>query len=130
MKKLILLVILATNALMQAGGASLMTFAPAKAASDVFKAPAGLEAERLVQVIGGATYGCLLLTLLAMLWIWRGRRSGFDLAFAFGLMIAVIGVVMFATGTTGPGVIDTTKGLLIAVAAVWASREAPEPAMA
>src|SRR5262249_52287439 len=108
----------------------LMTFAPAKAAGDVFKVPGGPGAERLVQVIGGATYGCLLLTLLAMFWIIRGRRSGFDLTFAFGLMIAVVGVVMLATGTTSAGVIDTTKGLVMAAAALWASREVPEPAMA
>ena len=123
MKKAILLVILGANALMQAGGASIMTFAPAKAAREVFHVAASPEALQLLGVIGGATYGCLLLGAVAMFGIARGRRAGYDLAVLFGVMLACIGVVMLATGT-GAGLIDLAKGVVIAGFAWWASSDA------
>ena len=126
MKKLVLLMLLAVNALMQLGGATLMTFFPAKAARDIFKVSVTPETQQLLGVIGGATYGCLLLGSVAMLWTARGRRSGFDLAALFGGMLALIGVVMLATGTRA-GAIDIAKGVVIGAVALWAGSSTREP---
>ncbi len=127
MKKLILLVLLGLNSVAELAGGTLMVASPGKAAVDVFRASASSDVQRLLPIIGAATLGYAAISSLCMLWIARGRRAGFELAGAFGLLLTGIGVIMLATGTSA-GRIDVAKGLLIMAAAWWAASEAREPA--
>jgi hypothetical protein len=130
MKKSILLLFLGLNTLMQLAGGSLMLSAPAKAARDIFAvaAPVSTADERLVSVIGAATLSFALITGTALIWSWRGRRSGFDLALISGLVLIMIGVALLASGTSAGG-IDVAKGVAIALAAWFARPRALQSAM-
>ena len=127
MKKAVLLVLLGLNSVAELGGGTVMVASPGKAAVDVFEASASSDVLRLLPIIGAATLGYAAISSLCMLWIVRGRRAGFELAGAFGLVLTGIGVVMLASGTSA-GTIDVAKGLLITAAAWWAASEAREPA--
>jgi hypothetical protein len=130
MKKPVLLLFLGLNTVLQLAGGTLMLSAPAQAARDIFAVPAPVPAdtERLVSVIGAATLSFALITGTALIWSWRGRRSGFDLALISGLVLIMIGVVLLASGTSAGG-IDVAKGVAIAAAA-WIARPRAQSAMA
>jgi hypothetical protein len=129
MKKTILLVLLGLNAVAQLGGGIIMTALPAKAAVDIFHVSATPEGARLLAVIGGAVLGYSALGCVCMLWVARGRRAGFELARALGLLTIGVGIIMLATGTSA-GTIDVLKGAAIAIAAWWAVSDVAEPATA
>jgi hypothetical protein len=115
-RKLILLVLLGLNAVMQLAGGTMMTLRPAKMTAEVFKSGVTPDTARLVAVIGGATLSFALLTLGAMLAVVREPRLGFAVARLEGLMLGCVGLVMVETGTS-VGVIDIAKGVVIALVA-------------
>ena len=121
MKKSILLVLLALNALMQAAGGTMMLSAPAKMAREVFHVASSAGVEQLMGVIGAAVIGFCLLTLWALASILRGQPSGYELALALGASLIVISVGMYATGSCSSGELDLAKGLAITLAA-WLAR--------
>jgi len=121
MGKIVASGLLALNALMQIGGGSMMTFAPAKAATDMFDMAPTADLNRVVAIIGGVTLGCFALSIAALVLIVRGRKEGSTFALAQGLMLMVVGLVMVATGTS-LGVVDICKGIAMTLIAVWAAR--------
>ena len=118
-RKTVLLVLLGLNGLMQLVGGALMIAAPENAADGFFRVAATPDVRRILPVIGGCTLSFLFLTIVTILWVLRDRREGYTLAILQGIMLAILGPIMVATGTAAGG-IDATKGLLIAVCGWWA----------
>lgn len=122
MKKTLLLVLLGLNALVQAGGGLMMLSSPGKMAREVFEVTPGPDVNRLLAVIGGATLAFMLLSLTALVLVWRERAGGYELALMLGLVLGGIGVVLSASGFSS-GLIDVVKGAVLLLAA-WLARAA------
>ncbi|HVY28822.1 MAG TPA: hypothetical protein VHB79_19835 [Polyangiaceae bacterium] len=118
MKKSILLVLMGLNALMQAGGGTMMLTQPGKMARELFHV-AGGDAERLIGVIGAATLAFMVLSVTATVLVLRDERAGYDLSLVLGVLLGGIGVALLATGFSC-GNIDVVKGLVLALAAATA----------
>lgn len=118
MKKSILLVLMGLNALMQAGGGTLMLTQPGKMARELFHVSGG-DAERLITVIGAATLAFMVLSVTAIVLVLRDERAGYDLSLVLGVLLGGIGVALLASGFSC-GNIDVLKGIVLGLAAAIA----------
>jgi hypothetical protein len=125
-RKTVLLVLLGLNGLSQLVSVAMMIAAPEQAADAMFGVTVTPDVVRILSIIGASVLSFLFLTVVTILWVLRDRREGCTVAILQGIMLAIIGPIMVATGTAAGG-IDATKGLLIAVCGWWARQSLTDP---
>jgi hypothetical protein len=117
-----LMVLLVLNGLTQLVGGSTMIFAPAKFADAMFHVAVNADAERLMAIIGAASFSYLILTVASLVWLAQRRRVGCDLAALQGVMLVLLAVVMIVTGASLAAGVDVIKGGAITALGLWARR--------
>ncbi len=121
--KLILLLLLGFHALFQATFFAQITLVPgtvlqsAGVAPDLASSLAGLL---LLAAAGQALL--VVLSLLAIGWVWRGRAAGGLIGIVIGAYFLLLGLALASIGSLQFALIDITRGALTVLAGLWWGR--------
>jgi hypothetical protein len=111
MKRIVLIVLLALNTVMELGGGIMMILSPDELGRDTFGLVIGGDARALVALIGGATLSYAVLSAVAAQSVFRHRPEAARLVTILGVMLAIVGVVMLSQGMRIGG-FDLAKGVV------------------
>jgi hypothetical protein len=118
MKRIVLVVLLALNLLMELGGGIMMILRPGELGRETFGLAVGGDAEGLVALVGGATLSYALLSAVAAVGVLRRRPEARVLVTLLGVMLALVGVVMLSQGMR-IGAFDLAKGAIFVLFGLW-----------
>jgi hypothetical protein len=110
MKRIVLVVLLALNTLLEVGGGIMMILKPEELGRDTFGLAVRGDAAVLVVLIGGVTLSYSVLSAVAAVGVLRRRPEGRSLVTVLGVMLAMVGVVMLSQGMR-IGAFDLAKGV-------------------
>jgi hypothetical protein len=114
MKRIVLLVLLALNTLLEIGGGIMMIAEPVKLGRDTFGLAVGSDAAALVALIGGATLSYAVLSAVAGLSVLKRWPAASTLVTLLGVMLSLVGIVMLTHGMQ-IGMFDLAKGVIFVV---------------